>query len=1006
MKWRGFARLIPLLSAFHLTGCTDAIPPPPARKIPKPSPSLGVVLNEIHYHPASTQGSSEFVEFHNAGTTAVDLSGWSLSRGIRFEFPQGSSLNPGGFAVICANRKAFRQVFGDAVPLAGEYGGRLDNAGDLIRLQDADSKTVTDLWYLDGPPWPEKADGRGMSLSRIEAERDTDDPSNWKAAKPTPGAPNQVSDPRPKLSLYRARHDPEAPRPGDPVKISVSVREPGAPVKVQLHYEVHGREIRRREQSLAMERNPKSGADAGGDPIYSTALPPQRANTLVRYWISASGSGFNLRTPPREAPTSNLAFYVQEPVQTKLPLYSILMEPRDLQALQRNFRSNQLYPAAFIANGEVYDRVLVRHRGDWARTWPKKAWKIVFRKDRPFGKKQRLNLNSAWRDPAFIREPLAYEIYQMAGSLSLRSKMVRLHLNGEFWGLAVEVEQPKSQYLARVGLRGAVLYKGTSRGNGADEKDYPTREQYARYYTLESGRDSNFQDLWEFCRDASQAGDLVSFFESRIDLPRYINYLCAGALTQNWDAFTKNHFIAFDVENSGKWTWIPWDLDRTLGDHWRWSFDSTDLPVLQGIQHYPGPTGWNRIQDLFLREPALRDRFFNRLQELLQDTFTEERLLERIDALEETIKGEADADRRKWGIGLGRGSPSLRAGVEQLKNYIVQRRKFLLEQLPGNEPEVPKNLKPFAGVQVDGDPVILETNPFTHKNPRIRHRMSHLQVREESGSYLTPVLDQIHETSLERFSLPRGVVLPGKTYFWHVAYIASNGKSSQFSQETSFRTGEFPMKVVHFDLSSQFNRDVVANPGDNSQEPLDDSSGMLIVDGYDGFQTDNPLANGLPQDRRAGIHRLGDYDGPNALQLSWRDRTPIRISVPPGQYSFIRFLVTGKGDSQMPITFEYSDGSRERATIPCDDWYEDNPPGGPPGSLQPGVLPVLNEMDRIRSDGYKDRNEPALFEVSLPVNSGKVLAAVILNSERAVFKMGSRGRFNLFAVTGIQMGIR
>ena len=65
----------------------------------------------------------------------------------------------------------------------------------------------------------------------------------------------------------------------------------------------------------------------------------------------------------------------------------------------------------------------VRLRGDWARTWPKKCLKIFFDKQTLFEGQDRINLNSGWRDPAFVREPLAYQIYAACGVPASRSRM-------------------------------------------------------------------------------------------------------------------------------------------------------------------------------------------------------------------------------------------------------------------------------------------------------------------------------------------------------------------------------------------------------------------------------------------------------------------------------------------------------------------------------------------------------------------------------------------------------
>jgi hypothetical protein len=961
---------------------------------PGPGPVPAVLITEVHYRPPPAQGKTEFIEVTNAGPVAVDISGWRFTRGIEFTFPAGARLESGASAVVAKDVDAFRAAFGKDARVAGAFQGKLGNGGELLRLSDASGASACDLRYLDVPPWPIAADGGGASLTRLRLDRDSDDPGNWIAAPPTPGAFAAVlAGPQP-LSLYGARRSPKAPKPEEPVEISARVHHGTRLVRARLRYEVDGA-----RRSILMKEAPGTG---GEDPVLSATLPAQPQGKIVRYWIEGEvDGGSSARLPHPQAPTPMLAYHVDAGgVATRLPFYQFIIEPELLGAIDADPYSNELRPAVFIAGGEVYDGVGLRCRGAWARSWPKKCWKVVFRKDHPFGKERRINLNSAWRDQAYIREPLAYEIFREAGSLSLRSKMVRVHVNGRFWGLYAEVEQPGKRLLGKWGLEGAALYKAASRSQRGDERAFETPDEYAQHYTLESEKDGSFEDLWRLCRGIADGEDAARFLEGRLDVDRYINYACACVLTQNWDGYNKNHFLALD-ERSGKWSVIPWDLDRTLGDHWDWEFDVVSLPILSGTRAFPGTTGWNRLLDRFLEVPAFKKRFHDRLRVLLAETFTEEKLWPRIDALKGEIAAEADLDRRRWG-----GDPDWRSAVDQLKRYVAGRRAFLLSQLPGGEPRAPVLLQPLPGVPVAAHPVVLETGPYAHDEAGVQHRATRWQVRAEDGSYDTPAVDETAAEHLQSYRISKGVLRPRTKYRWRAAHIGSNGKSSEFSREGSFTTGAFPFRTVRFDLSARFNRDLVANPGDRTTDFLDDRGGWLIEDGFDGRTSGNPEAQGLPRDRRVGVHLLGDYGRPNALQLVQGDDA-VRIDALAGKYDFIRLLVAGGGgDSRMPVVLEYAGGERSRDIVHCDDWYDDNPPEDPPGSLGPGVVPVLNGMDRIRSGSFKDRNEPALFEVTIAADPGKVLEALVLDPSGAEFTKGERTRFNLFAVTGISLSER
>lgn len=372
-----------------------------------------------------------------------------------------------------------------------------------------------------------------------------------------------------------------------------------------------------------------------------------------------------------------------EPGESKLLTYSLEMAPEDLRSMERNAFSNQTYPGTFTFNGEVYQGVKVRYRGAWARSWPKKPLKIFFTKEKPFQGQHCLNLNSAWRDPAMVRESLAYHIYSASGAPAPQARLVRLNLNGKFRGVYVQVEQPDQSFVQRLNLKGASAYKADSRSNQADERDLGSEQSFQRHYEKQTKKKESYAALQEFCRDLAQAPGTADFFNRQVDIERYVNYLAATALVQNWDGFNKNHYLIYDGEGSRKWLVVPWDLDRTLGDHWDWSFDEARLPLMLGTRRLPGVTGWNRLQDRFLSHPEFRQRFVSRVAELLEKEFTPDRLYPVLDQLEAELGSDAALDRRRWPTQHG----DVAAGIAQVKEFIQQRRAFLLAEIQKHQGE-------------------------------------------------------------------------------------------------------------------------------------------------------------------------------------------------------------------------------------------------------------------------------------------------------------------------------
>ncbi len=371
-----------------------------------------------------------------------------------------------------------------------------------------------------------------------------------------------------------------------------------------------------------------------------------------------------------ESPSGSVALS-----QSKLPIYQLTMATEDLGGLEDGSYSNNPRPATFTCDGVEHRGVQVRVRGQWSRGWPKKSLKILFADAQPFQRRHSLNLNSGWRDPAFVREVLAYHIYSVCGAPASEAKVIRLEVNGKFRGLYIDVEQPSKSFLERKDLRNATVFKALGRANQADEREQPRPEHYRLNYSQESHHEDGDLELATFCRNLARAPNLEEFFETRVEVNRYVNYLAATVLTQNWDSLNKNHFLIFDRRGSKKWLVIPWDLDRTLGDHWSESFSETELPILLGTQRQPGVTGWNRLEERFFSVPQYRAHFKKRLQELLESEFTPEKLFPYLDQLEASIASDSVADRARWGGG------NTHRGIAQVKDFIRRRRSFLKAEL-------------------------------------------------------------------------------------------------------------------------------------------------------------------------------------------------------------------------------------------------------------------------------------------------------------------------------------
>ena len=190
-----------------------------------PYPLVGpVVISEINYHPPDLilgtnhfdNTGDEFIELHNITGGAVPLydpahptNGWHLRKAVDFDFNTSHFIPPGGYLIVvsfdpAANLSAlasFQTKYGSNSTLVGPFRGKLDNGSDSVELYKPDPPQTTGgdaglvpyvlverVHYADSNPWPTNADGHGASLQRIDSALYGNEPTNWFAATPAPGA--------------------------------------------------------------------------------------------------------------------------------------------------------------------------------------------------------------------------------------------------------------------------------------------------------------------------------------------------------------------------------------------------------------------------------------------------------------------------------------------------------------------------------------------------------------------------------------------------------------------------------------------------------------------------------------------------------------------------------------------------------------------------------------------------------------------------------------------------
>jgi hypothetical protein len=141
--------------------------------------SAQVVITEIMYDVSGTDTGREWIEVRNVGDQSIDLSLWKLfeaDANHKLTPVSGSSIEPGGYAIIVDNVEKFSTDFPSFSGLLFDSVFSLSNTEETLVLRNGDLVDSDSVTYSSGIG----ASGDGLSLQK--------DGNVWKTGTPTPGS--------------------------------------------------------------------------------------------------------------------------------------------------------------------------------------------------------------------------------------------------------------------------------------------------------------------------------------------------------------------------------------------------------------------------------------------------------------------------------------------------------------------------------------------------------------------------------------------------------------------------------------------------------------------------------------------------------------------------------------------------------------------------------------------------------------------------------------------------
>jgi hypothetical protein len=265
----------------------------------------------------------------------------------------------------------------------------------------------------------------------------------------------------------------------------------------------------------------------------------------------------------------------------------------------------------------------LRIHGGWTRRYDQKSLRLYARarygesafNHRFFpklgiGKFRRLllrNGGNGWK-LAFMRDAIGHELTHGMGLDSQAWRPSIVYLNGNYWGIHNLRERIDRHFIA------------SHHSVAPDEIDL-----------LQNGIRAGDMEHWKrleqlFTSSTEKPTAWMSELEPFIDLDNLFDYVIAEVFLDNRDWPLNNEQSWRPRTPSGRWRWIPYDLDGILGTSGRRPWVNT----LRGkILYFPAkqPPLFVSMMQALLKEPRGRERFVHRYTTHLQTTLSQARLL-------------------------------------------------------------------------------------------------------------------------------------------------------------------------------------------------------------------------------------------------------------------------------------------------------------------------------------------------------------------------------------------
>jgi len=244
-----------------------------------------------------------------------------------------------------------------------------------------------------------------------------------------------------------------------------------------------------------------------------------------------------------------------------------------------------------VVFGDRLANIGFRMRGQFSLriSGDKKPWKIntdAYVEGQEYHNLKQLMFINNIADPSMLQEKLVYDMMHAAGVPASHVCFVEIWIDFTdddkppiFWGVYTMIERVDLKFLAsRFGQdnKGGNLYKASHAQRGPMDliyygdtiEDYPTQNAQYAYGKATNEEENDYSDIIRLAYvidgvDHETPEDFAEELEKVFNVDGFLRYMAVMVTVSNWDfyPYTGNNFYLYNNPGTGKFEWIPWDLN-------------------------------------------------------------------------------------------------------------------------------------------------------------------------------------------------------------------------------------------------------------------------------------------------------------------------------------------------------------------------------------------------------------------------------------------------------------